>query len=649
MRAPSMHVRGSSGVRPAAPPGEGTLLAPSRVSGADLKRKRIRENGKGLEDGAGVRVEGSRRSGVTVASEVLTSPGEPLSSEQRALSSGFGYDFSRVRLHTDSSAARLPERMDARAFTVGQHVVFGRGGVGDTALLRHELTHVVQQTAPKEGGDSSYAGAEMEAHRMSQSSRGGAVVGRRPIGVACAPNPSSRGNGGAGGKPDMAAQHRYTEGVDQTRNMTYKTAEGELGVPDEVVVHRNPYQQSKVSAGTGDDAGHLIADLFGGAGGRENLSLQNWKANEFGTFKKLENSFAKKLKSGVTIRVKVTDNTRIGEDRPFYRHVEWTETAQDGVVSEHVLDFANMHTPESRVAQKIRPTTGGSADNDVIHVNFKTKQRATTAAEIDAKDRSLDATRRRPTRIARGRQTGGRGAAVTPEKLPTTAPAHGAAGSERAVSPGVVRAPVTPAGPGAIDAPAVTADAVSHVTIPEGDVPTVVPEPEVSGRGIGAVAHGVSILMMLGSLLPDYALEESTAKKFQEALEDPRWQARLQELQPEIDSALGDRFYSIRYRILYFEETSPKPIAFPPSRSVKSLEVLDLYVSRSDETVTSHLHPEAKPDNAKLKQGGGYFWQSSIEGVVSQPVESGGQARARRVIEKKVWEMIGPRLPGGPQ
>lgn len=62
-----------------------------------------------------------------------------------------GYDFNHVRIHTDDHSASLAERLNARAFTVNHHVVFGHNQYQpDTRqgrhLLAHELTHVVQQT-----------------------------------------------------------------------------------------------------------------------------------------------------------------------------------------------------------------------------------------------------------------------------------------------------------------------------------------------------------------------------------------------------------------------------------------------------------------------------------------------------------------------
>ena len=83
--------------------------------------------------------------------EVLNSSGNSLDSETRdSMESRFNNDFSNVKIHTGQKAADSAERMDARAFTVGEHIVFGRGNYNpDTAegkkLLAHELTHVSQQ------------------------------------------------------------------------------------------------------------------------------------------------------------------------------------------------------------------------------------------------------------------------------------------------------------------------------------------------------------------------------------------------------------------------------------------------------------------------------------------------------------------------
>jgi hypothetical protein len=67
------------------------------------------------------------------------------------MESAFGYDFSRVRIHTDAKAAEISSGLNARAFTIGRDVAFASGEyqpstlIGD-ALIAHELAHVVQQS-----------------------------------------------------------------------------------------------------------------------------------------------------------------------------------------------------------------------------------------------------------------------------------------------------------------------------------------------------------------------------------------------------------------------------------------------------------------------------------------------------------------------
>ncbi|MGH9765264.1 MAG: DUF4157 domain-containing protein, partial [Blastocatellia bacterium] len=77
--------------------------------------------------------------------------GQPLDSGvKQRMESAFGHSFSHVRVHNDTSAGQLSESLNAKAFTLGEHVAFGAGEyqpgtiVGD-ALIAHELAHVIQQ------------------------------------------------------------------------------------------------------------------------------------------------------------------------------------------------------------------------------------------------------------------------------------------------------------------------------------------------------------------------------------------------------------------------------------------------------------------------------------------------------------------------
>lgn len=83
--------------------------------------------------------------------QVLASPGRPLEPALRQdMELRFGYDFSRVRVHTGSEAERSTRDVNAHAYTVGHKVVLGTdiftlGSHEEKRLIAHELTHVVQQ------------------------------------------------------------------------------------------------------------------------------------------------------------------------------------------------------------------------------------------------------------------------------------------------------------------------------------------------------------------------------------------------------------------------------------------------------------------------------------------------------------------------
>ena len=86
-----------------------------------------------------------------IVNDVLRSPGKALDAGTRSfMEPRFGQDFSQVRVHTDNKAANSARAVNARAYTVGQHVVFGPGEfapdtTGGRHLLAHELTHTMQQ------------------------------------------------------------------------------------------------------------------------------------------------------------------------------------------------------------------------------------------------------------------------------------------------------------------------------------------------------------------------------------------------------------------------------------------------------------------------------------------------------------------------
>jgi hypothetical protein len=84
-------------------------------------------------------------------SDVLAQPGAPLPADVRAyMEPRFETDFGGVRIHSGGEAARSADAVSARAYTVGQHIVFASGAYAPESddgrrLIAHELTHVLQQ------------------------------------------------------------------------------------------------------------------------------------------------------------------------------------------------------------------------------------------------------------------------------------------------------------------------------------------------------------------------------------------------------------------------------------------------------------------------------------------------------------------------
>ncbi len=105
--------------------------------------------------------------------------GRPLDGGVKSrMESAFNTDFSPVQIHTDTKAASLSSRFNARAFTVGEHIAFGAGEyqpetlIGD-ALVAHELAHVVQQGGgknsdlPMQKGNTGQNALEEDADRAA--------------------------------------------------------------------------------------------------------------------------------------------------------------------------------------------------------------------------------------------------------------------------------------------------------------------------------------------------------------------------------------------------------------------------------------------------------------------------------------------------
>lgn len=86
--------------------------------------------------------------------------GRPLDETMRRhMEQRFGCDLGDVRIHDSRQAAELARRLGAEAFTIGSHIFAPPDRLNEltpeaSGLLAHELTHVIQQTAPNYSGQS---------------------------------------------------------------------------------------------------------------------------------------------------------------------------------------------------------------------------------------------------------------------------------------------------------------------------------------------------------------------------------------------------------------------------------------------------------------------------------------------------------------
>lgn len=118
-----------------------TMPSHAVVSGAAHRIQRYTGHATGQVDSAPASVD-----------QVLGSSGRPLEPRlQHDMGQRFGYDFSRVRVHTGTDAEQSARDVNAHAYTLGNSIVFGQGqytpetGIG-RRLIAHELVHVVQQS-----------------------------------------------------------------------------------------------------------------------------------------------------------------------------------------------------------------------------------------------------------------------------------------------------------------------------------------------------------------------------------------------------------------------------------------------------------------------------------------------------------------------
>jgi hypothetical protein len=100
--------------------------------------------------------------------QAMRGSGSPLDSATRAtMEASFGTSFGDVRVHTGAESNTLNRRLTARAFTTGNDIFLRNdASPGDSRIMAHELSHVVQQRSMTSSGGMQVgpAGDQHEQH-----------------------------------------------------------------------------------------------------------------------------------------------------------------------------------------------------------------------------------------------------------------------------------------------------------------------------------------------------------------------------------------------------------------------------------------------------------------------------------------------------
>lgn len=122
--------------------------------------------------------------------------GRPLDAGTRAeMRATFGHDFSRVRVHTGAAADQSARLLHARAWTLGNDIVFAAGRyaphtAAGRRLLAHELAHTIQQAGAAPGpramttpGDAAEQGATRASAAIARGEPAGPLAAA-PLAIA---------------------------------------------------------------------------------------------------------------------------------------------------------------------------------------------------------------------------------------------------------------------------------------------------------------------------------------------------------------------------------------------------------------------------------------------------------------------------------
>jgi hypothetical protein len=133
------------------PAGAASVMVQRKCAGCKEDEKAIQaKNAPGtggrIPTDAGAAVSAARQGGTTLPRDTVAYFGPR-----------FGHDFSGVRVHVGGDAANAARAVQARAYTIGNDIVFGSGEYAPSTsegrrLLAHELVHTIQQAGDRRSG-----------------------------------------------------------------------------------------------------------------------------------------------------------------------------------------------------------------------------------------------------------------------------------------------------------------------------------------------------------------------------------------------------------------------------------------------------------------------------------------------------------------
>ena len=169
-----------------------------------------------------------------VCSLLRSQPGKALDEPTRgALEPRFAADFGAVRIHADAAAAASADAVHARAYTVGQNIVFGAGEYAPATasgreLIAHELAHSVQQRGATHSRSPADTGPTIEAsaEAAGRAAANGIAV-QQPL-PACGIG-ISRAPATAANFDDQEIAERLIAVTERLKQASYPERESDLG------------------------------------------------------------------------------------------------------------------------------------------------------------------------------------------------------------------------------------------------------------------------------------------------------------------------------------------------------------------------------------------------------------------------------------